>query len=128
MDNLFNISKVTALPGTFTPSTLYLVQAADADLVEVYLSDKLGISVRHVITKLEINALIDAKLAERDPITINQSQPSAIWTFQHHFPYKPTVKIIDSAEDEVFGKVSYPTSSSVRVEFSAPFSGQAILS
>lgn len=128
MSNMFNISKVITLPTVYTPSTLYFVQASELDLIEVYLSDNLGQTVKHILTKIEITALIESKLQELEPLVFNQDIPSMTWEITHGFNYRPSVKVIDSANDEVYGSVSYPSSSTVRIEFSAQFSGQAILS
>jgi hypothetical protein len=78
----FAVSKVAALPGTLAPSTLYFVSdAVNADLMKVYLSDSTGASVRHLLTKQEVdiaistavsaaNAMIRvADIAARDALT-----------------------------------------------------------
>ena len=60
----FAVSKVTALPGTLAPSTLYFVTDADnADLMKVYLSDSTGASVRHLLTKQEVDIAIAAAVS-----------------------------------------------------------------
>ena len=60
----FAVSKVTALPGTLAPSTLYFVSDADnADLMKVYLSDSTGTTVRHLPTKQEIDIAIAAAVS-----------------------------------------------------------------
>ena len=60
----FAVSKVTALPGTLAPSTLYFVSDADnADLMKIYLSDSTGSSVRHLLTKQEVDIAIAAAVS-----------------------------------------------------------------
>lgn len=59
MSNL-SIQRVLALPGTLTASTMYIVQAADADKAELYFSSQDGSTVRHIINKADITAMITA--------------------------------------------------------------------
>lgn len=60
----FAVSKVTALPGVLAPSTLYFVSDADnADLMKIYLSDSTGSSVRHLLTKQEVDIAIAAAVS-----------------------------------------------------------------
>jgi len=42
------------LPQTYTPDTLYFVKNAASGLMGIYVSDSLGQTVRHVITREEI--------------------------------------------------------------------------
>lgn len=59
MSNIqMKIRKVTALPGTFEASTMYLVQGSEAGLMDIYVSTSDGSAVRHIISKSEINTLI----------------------------------------------------------------------
>jgi len=66
MSFTMKIRKVTSLPGTFEPSTLYLVQSADAGLMEIYVSSSDGATARHVISKSEITSMITSALAGFD--------------------------------------------------------------
>lgn len=60
----FAVSKVTALPGVLAPSTLYFVSDADnADLMKIYLSDSTGATVRHLLTKQEVDIAIAAAVS-----------------------------------------------------------------
>ena len=60
----FAVSKVTALPGVLAPSTLYFVSDEDnADLMKIYLSDSTGSSVRHLLTKQEVDIAIAAAVS-----------------------------------------------------------------
>ena len=128
MSSLIKFQKVTSLPQSFTPSTVYLVASSNTELVDIYVSDTTGSSVRSVLTENQILAMITAKIDALQPITFNQQIPLAQWDIPHSFPYLPDVKILDSAGDEVWGDITYPTATTVRVSFSAAFSGQAVLS
>jgi hypothetical protein len=58
------ISKVTSLPGTFDPSTLYLVSdAVRTDDVNIYVSNSAGTAVKHVPTFAELETMVDTKIA-----------------------------------------------------------------
>jgi len=63
MAQTLKISKVNALPGTLEASTLYLVKSTDAELFEMYMSSADGLSARHVITKTEIQTLINTAVS-----------------------------------------------------------------
>lgn len=54
-----NIERVTALPQTVRPSTLYVVRSAVTDLVELYFTSNDGLDIRHVINKSEIQSMIN---------------------------------------------------------------------
>lgn len=56
-----------------------------------------------------------------------QSTASAIWTINHNLGKYPSVTIVDSAKNEVFGDVEYTSVNSVKLNFTAAFSGQAFL-
>ncbi len=56
-----------------------------------------------------------------------QSSPAATWTISHNLGRRPSVTVVDSAGSVVIGEVTYLSDNSLRVEFSAGFSGQAYL-
>jgi hypothetical protein len=57
----FNISRVTALPGTLLADTIYLVSTG-VDKVEMYVTGNTA-TARRVLNQADIQALIDASLA-----------------------------------------------------------------
>lgn len=57
------IRKVTVLPTSFEPSTLYLLTGAEAGLMDLYVSTSDGSAVRHIITKSEITTMISEALS-----------------------------------------------------------------
>lgn len=57
-----------------------------------------------------------------------QSVPSASWTIDHPLLFVPNVTVLDTLDRVVLGQVSYPSSTRVVVDFSAAFSGRALLS
>ncbi len=56
-----------------------------------------------------------------------QLTPSSVWTVDHGLGKEPAVTVIDSADSEVFGEVSYPTLNRVVLTFSSAFGGRARL-
>lgn len=58
------IERVTALPATLSPSTMYVVKSADAALAEVYFSNNDGTEARHVINKSDIQGMITGAVSD----------------------------------------------------------------
>jgi hypothetical protein len=57
-----------------------------------------------------------------------QAVASAVWTIDHPLDFRPNVTVIDSSGEQVEGDVVYVNDTTVRVTFSAAFSGTAYLS
>lgn len=57
--SFLGIQRVTALPATPDPSTMYIVRSAHTGLVEIYFTSSDGNDVRHVISKDEVQAMIN---------------------------------------------------------------------
>jgi hypothetical protein len=57
-----------------------------------------------------------------------QATAAAVWTIPHTLEFRPNVSVVDSSWRQVFGEVSYPDDSTVQVDFSAAFAGEAYLS
>jgi len=56
-----------------------------------------------------------------------QGVPSASWVISHNMNKKPSVMVFDSAGTEVVGSVKYLDDNTIRISFSAAFSGKATL-
>lgn len=56
----------------------------------------------------------------------HQDVPALVWTIQHNLGKKPSVEIIDSAGTKVEGEIEYIDDNTVRIKFTAEFSGKAI--
>lgn len=54
-----------------------------------------------------------------------QGVAESIWNVTHDLNKKPSVTVVDSADNIVFGEVEYLTTNSVRLKFSGGFSGKA---
>lgn len=57
----------------------------------------------------------------------DQQVASASWVIVHNMGKKPAVSIVDTADDEVIGQVSYNSNNQVTLTFSSPVSGKAYL-
>lgn len=50
-----------------------------------------------------------------------------IWTINHNMACRPSVTVVDSAGTRIFGEIEYLNDNTVRVSFTAQFSGEAYL-
>ncbi len=57
----------------------------------------------------------------------DQQVASATWVITHNMGKKPSVSIVDTADDEVIGQVKYNSNNQVTLTFSSPISGKAYL-
>jgi len=61
---VLNIAKVTSVPTGFLANTQYFIPVpGEPNLVDVYVSDNTGGTARHIITKAEINTMINTAVA-----------------------------------------------------------------
>ena len=54
-----------------------------------------------------------------------QSSPSAVWIIAHNLAKYPSVTVVDSANNMVFGEVLYDSINQVTLTFAGAFSGKA---
>jgi|TARA_B110000495_G_C22424045_1_gene268040 hypothetical protein len=57
----------------------------------------------------------------------DQNSPSAVWTIQHNLGKFPSVVLVDSEDDVVYGEVNYESNNTIIVTLSAAISGKAFL-
>lgn len=57
----------------------------------------------------------------------NQASPATEWTITHNLGKYPSVSVVDSSNAEVIGEIEYLNDTSLKVKFSAAFSGKAFL-
>lgn len=60
-------------------------------------------------------------------LVVIQGVPAAVWSIKHDLGKYPSVFCIDSAGDQVEGRVEYPDRNNVVVTYSAATSGEAYL-
>jgi hypothetical protein len=70
MANILKIRKVNTLPGTYDPSTLYMVKSAESGLFDLYVSTDDGASARHLISKPEITSMINTAIASFSTVQV----------------------------------------------------------
>ena len=54
-----------------------------------------------------------------------QVSPSAVWTVTHNLNKYPSVTVVDSADNTVYGEVEYNSLNQVTLTFAGGFSGKA---
>lgn len=57
----------------------------------------------------------------------NQENAQIEWNVTHNLGKFPSVSVVDSANDEVIGEVTYIDTNSLTIKFTAAFSGKAYL-
>jgi hypothetical protein len=57
--------------------------------------------------------------------THDQSTPESEWTITHNLNKRPSVVVVDSAENVVVGEVEYINDNQVTLRFAGAFSGKA---
>lgn len=55
----------------------------------------------------------------------SQSVPSDTWTVSHNLGKKPAVMVVDSADEVVYGNITYNDINNVTITFNGAFSGKA---
>lgn len=63
----------------------------------------------------------------QDTFVYQQLSPSASWVITHNLGNFPSVTIIDSSGNKVFGDITYTDANTVTLTFSAAFTGTAYL-
>lgn len=56
-----------------------------------------------------------------------QDSPSNTWTINHNLNKHPSVTVVDSGQNVVYGEVQYTDTNNLTVSFNATFSGNAYL-
>lgn len=90
MSDMIQFAKVTALPATLVPNTVYLVGAGAADELRLYMTNSAGTATRHIVDKSEIqtmitnavtgygNAVVVADIAARDALAPTSIQIAVV--------------------------------------------------
>lgn len=64
------VHKVNALPGTLEPSTMYMVKSGVAGLMDIYVSSNDGSEARHIISRTEIQDMVNSSVASTSHIYV----------------------------------------------------------
>ena len=85
--------------------------------------------VRHVKWIIDLAKTLDyIPNGGNDSYVFTQNVPESTWNIIHNLGFHPNITVIDSAENTMYGSISYITTDQVILTFSAAFSGTAYLS
>lgn len=79
-----------------------------------------------ITNQTDLNSTIE-DFYKRDNYTHIQNTPSDTWVILHNMGKRPSVSIVDTAEDEVEAEIKYDTNNQITITFSAAMSGKAFL-
>jgi hypothetical protein len=72
-------------------------------------------------------AALAAAVTVGSTFTFSQAAPASTWTIVHNLGRYPAVSVVDSANTQVEGDVTYVSANEITVAFASGFSGEAYL-
>ena len=115
---------------TLTSTVDAINNIADIDLTDsdgakttVKLKGGTGIT----LTQPASNEITIASLNDDANFVFIQGIPSATWNITHNLGKFPSVSVVDTADQLMYGDTEYINENSLTITFSAPFSGKAYL-
>jgi hypothetical protein len=130
-DSAGDFSIILAVPDSGAVN--YEIIFPDASVVTYALGSGSTLSLAAIVnagttlgTPNELEQLISEAASDKTYRHV-QSAASATWVITHNLNKYPSVTIVDSAGDMVFGAVSIDSINQVTVSFSAAFSGEAYI-
>lgn len=97
------------------------VNLENKDSIKVNLSEKPNAGLKMGVAKA-------VRVDNHDKSHVHtQLTPSSNWNIQHNLAKYPSVSIVNSAGDIVFGDVTYEDEENISISFSAAFAGKAYL-
>jgi len=115
---------------TLTSTVDAINNIADIDLTDsdgakttVKLKGGTGIT----LTQPASNEITIASLNDDANFVFTQGIPSATWNITHNLGKFPSVSVVDTADQLMYGDTEYFNENSLTITFSAPFSGKAYL-
>ena len=79
------------------------------------------------LTQPASNEITIASLNDDANFVFTQGIPSATWNITHNLGKFPSVSVVDTADQLMYGDTEYFNENSLTITFSAPFSGKAYL-
>jgi len=64
---------------------------------------------------------------EVDSYVHEQNSPSAVWTINHNLNKYPSIVLVDTEDDVIYGEVNYESNNTIIITLSAAISGKAFL-
>ena len=135
--------RILELLQTMVKSRLILCQSDNVNKFGVYYLDKLEqdpVETNFYVATLApdvdmVNGAIGegkhyiiAEYFKQDAFEIwDQSAASNIWTITHTLDKKPSITVVDSGDNKVYGKIDYIDNNTLTITFNAAFSGKAYL-
>ena len=115
---------------TLTSTVDALNNIADIDLTDsdgVKTTVKLKGGTGITLTQPASNEITIASLNDDANFVFTQGIPSATWNITHNLGKFPSVSVVDTADQLMYGDTEYFDENSLTITFSAPFSGKAYL-
>ena len=115
---------------TLTSTVDALNNIADIDLTDsdgVKTTVKLKGGTGITLTQPASNEITIASLNDDANFVFTQGLPSATWNITHNLGKFPSVSVVDTADQLMYGDTEYFNENSLTITFSAPFSGKAYL-
>jgi hypothetical protein len=110
---------------------LELVLADSATVTESLVEEETNITIKVSESAVTIHEGISGP---QGPVGVSdkhyvhtQASPSSTWTITHNLDKKPSITVVDSAENVVIGNVVYDSANMVTISFTGGFSGKAYL-
>ena len=99
------------------------IQIKNGDSVNITSSTTASVNVKSTsnVTSVSVSRGGDAAFS------FLQDSPSNTWTINHNLNKHPSVTVVDSGQNVVYGEVQYTDTNNLTVSFNATFSGNAYL-
>ena len=101
------------------------IDLTDSDGAKTTVKLKGGTGIK--LTQPASNEITIASLNDDANFVFTQGIPSATWNITHHLGKFPSVSVVDTADQLMYGDTEYLNEDSLTITFSAPFSGKAYL-
>ena len=101
------------------------IDLTDSDGAKTTVKLKGGTGIK--LTQPASNEITIASLNDDANFVFTQGIPSATWNITHNLGKFPSVSVVDTADQLMYGDTEYLNEDSLTITFSAPFSGKAYL-
>ena len=101
------------------------IDLTDSDGVKTTVKLKGGTGI--TLTQPASNEITIASLNDDANFVFTQGIPSATWNITHNLGKFPSVSVVDTSNQLMYGDTEYFNENSLTITFSAPFSGKAYL-
>lgn len=115
--------------GLAMKSSVLVQPPSHAVVIEHESIQTLFLSSEIVTTVVEVPGVQGPPGPPGDAFTVvfTQGSPALVWIIEHNLGRYPSVTVVDTANDQIIGDVSYPDANSAQVTFGAPTAGSAYL-